>query len=248
MPMIKPEKGLIKTVAKQTIHNQEYSVPTQIEVPFLFNPTELSFSKSNTWNIPGVPKHGEAKPIEFGGGDPRTVTLELLFDTYEAHDKMLEAAGKSAPNVPKDVREYTDKLVEMMQPQEGLGPDEGGWPPQVEVIWGHLKKGKAWSFSAYITSLTQKFVLFLPDGMPVRAICTVALKQAVFERLAPQNPTSGGRGNERTRLVQPGERLDFIAYQEYGDSTLWRVIADANGLNSLRDLPVGQRLAIPTLR
>jgi nucleoid-associated protein YgaU len=49
-------------------------------------------------------------------------------------------------------------------------------------------------------------------------------------------------------MVKPGERLDLIAHEEYGDSTLWRVIADANGLLSIRDLTVGQRLAIPPLR
>ena len=233
------ERGRIRTVKTQKIKDKDYS-PKLIEVPFLFNPAELSMTKTNSWK-PADGKHVDSKPLEFGGGQPRTLGLELFFDTYELHDsKQLAPAGG-------DVRKYTDLLLEMMKVQKDLGP-EGGWPPQVMIEWGGLQKGPTWQLSCYITSMTQKFLLFAPDGTPLRATVSLQLMQADDGKLNPQNPTSGGQGNERTRLVQPGERLDLIAHQEYGDSTMWRVIADANGLLGIRDLTVGQRLAIPPRR
>lgn len=235
----RPERGVIRTVKKQRIKGQEYSVPNQIEVPFLFNPSELSVAKTNTWNLPDEGKFSNTKTLEFGGGEPQTITLQLFFDTYELHD------ARQLNGRPNDVRNYTDKLLEMMQVQDGLGPNDGSgqkWPPQVQIEWGKIQQG--WKFACYITSMTQKFLLFLPNGTPVRATVDLTLKNAEDGKLSPQNPTSGGQGNERTRMVLPGERLDWIAYQEYGDSTLWRLIADANGLNDL-DLIVGMRLAIP---
>ncbi len=238
-PYQKPERGRLVTVTTQTIKGQD-NTPRRIEVPFLFNPTELSVVMTNTWNTPNSGKNSNNKTMEFGGGQPRTISLQLFFDTYELHDTS-QWRGR-AP----DVREYTDKLMEMMKVQDNLGPDDAKWPPQVQLEWGSLKK--SWNFRCYITSMTQKFLMFAPDGTPVRATVELSLTQADDGFLGPQNPTSGGLGSERTRLVQPGERLDWIAYQEYGDSTLWRLIADANGLLSTRHLTVGQRLAIPPRR
>ena len=238
-PYQKPERGKLSTVPKQNIKGKNYT-PKKIEVPFLFNPTELTVAMTNTWNTPGSGKQQNNKTMEFGGGEPRTITLQLFFDTYELHD------SKQLKGRAPDVREYTDKLMAMMRVQKGLGPNGAEWPPQVQLEWGSLKK--SWNFRCYITSMTQKFLMFAPDGTPVRATVDLTLKQADDGFLGPQNPTSGGTGSERTRLVQPGERLDWIAYEEYGDSTLWRIIADANGLLGTRNLTVGQRLAIPPRR
>jgi YD repeat-containing protein len=46
--------------------------------------------------------------------------------------------------------------------------------------------------------------------------------------------------------VQSGDTLQSIAQGAYGDSSLWYLIADANGLSGNQDLRVGQILNIPT--
>jgi LysM repeat protein len=45
--------------------------------------------------------------------------------------------------------------------------------------------------------------------------------------------------------VSAGDTLQGIAKAAYGDSALWYLIADANGLRSTADLWVGQTLTIP---
>lgn len=46
-------------------------------------------------------------------------------------------------------------------------------------------------------------------------------------------------------ISREGDRLDSIAARVYGDSTLWWVVAEANGLNDSFYIPPGTRLRIP---
>jgi len=200
----------------------------------LFNPKEYAFSKSNTWQPD--PKAGHDMPqLSFGGGQPSTLQMELLFDTY-AIDRN---GGKAA-----DVRKvYTDKVWKLMLVDKRLkdSKSDKGRPPRVLFQWG-----TAWSFIAVITSLQQKFTLFDVDGTPVRATLTVGFQQVEDKaELGAQNPTSGGIALERVWTVTDGDTLAWIAYKEYGDSTQWRLIADANRLTSVRHLVPGTVLAVP---
>jgi hypothetical protein len=201
-----------------------------IKVVFAYNPKEYSISKSNTWNAPQSNRGTDSSALEFGGGQPMELKLQLFFDTYEAGT---------------DVRkQYTDKLFKLMEINSGLpagSSNRTGQPPKCKLQWG-----KVFSFVCYVTSVSCQYTLFLADGTPVRATTDVQLKQAVDPKQQPgTNPTSGGEGGERTRLVRPGDRLDLIAYREFGDAGRWRVIARANNLADPLKLRPGQVLVIP---
>jgi nucleoid-associated protein YgaU len=108
--------------------------------------------------------------------------------------------------------------------------------------------GETWLFKAVITSITQKFTMFMFDGTPVRATLTVSFRQIEDEGALArpaQNPTSGGKGGERLWTVNEGDTLGWIAYKELGDTSRWREIAEANHLTRVRRLPVGTVLVIP---
>lgn len=51
--------------------------------------------------------------------------------------------------------------------------------------------------------------------------------------------------NPGTRTVAAGDTLASIAKSVFGDSSLWYLIADANGLSGDRDLRVGQTITVP---
>lgn len=198
-------------------------------IPCLFNPKEYTFAKQNTWSQ-GKTKGANVPQLEFGGGQPATLKMSLFFDTY--------ADGK-------DVRsEYTDAIWGLMLIDESLKDKKNkkGRPPKVRFQWG-----EAWSFDAVIASITQKFTLFLPTGTPVRATLDVSFQQVKDAKLFPrQNPTSGGPGG-RLWTVAEGDTLGWIAYKEYGDPNLWRVIAETNGLARVRELSPGMVLEIPNV-
>ena len=51
----------------------------------------------------------------------------------------------------------------------------------------------------------------------------------------------------KTHVVVEGETLSGISARHYGDPALWRAIGLENGVENLRDLPVGLELLIPQL-
>jgi nucleoid-associated protein YgaU len=49
------------------------------------------------------------------------------------------------------------------------------------------------------------------------------------------------------RVIQQGERLDGIAGEVYGNSTLWWAIAAASGIGWALQVPPGTRILIPSI-
>lgn len=212
-------------LAKATISGKD----VDITVECLFNPKEYTISRSNTWEIKIV-KGLNIPQVKFSGGQPAKLDMQLFFDTFEAGT---------------DVRKHTEGLWKLMRIDPStIDPDTGkGEPARVEFTWGQY-----WAFEAVIERLSQTFTMFLPSGVPVRSTVQVAFKQVKDEmKFAGTNPTSGGGRPQRVHVVQAGERLDWIAYKEYGDPTQWRAIADANELIRPRKIKPGQRLVIPAL-
>ena len=202
------------------------NLDTGEEVKCLFNPNEYTFSKKNTWTSKKV-KGQNVPSLEFGGGDSMTLRMQLFFDTYTTGG---------------DVRTTTNKIWKLMNINTSLADmtSTKGRPPMVEFQWG-----ATWSFKAVITSISQKFTLFRDNGIPVRATLDVDFMQAKEEGKYPgQNPTTKGSPGYRRRVVREGETIDWIAFDEYGDSTMWRHIADVNNLNDPMKLKPGQVLAI----
>lgn len=198
------------------------------KITCLFNPTEYTFAKQNTWQTNNTP--GNNMPaLVFQSGRPATLKMQLLFDTFRSRE---------------DVRDkYTDPLWKLMlvDPQQRNQDTQHSEPPKVRFQWG-----RTWAFNAVITSMSQKFTLFLEDGTPVRAVVDVTFQQVRdTEQLRAQNPTSGGSGGERVWRVSPGDTLDLIAYRVYGDPNRWRTIAAHNHLKDVRRLIPGMELEIP---
>lgn len=232
-------------LAHATISDYDHKDKHPVEC--MFNPKEYTFSKQNSWS--GKPTKGSNLGIfEFGNGQAATLSMQLFFDTYANINN-----GSTTGGTPKDVRkEYTAAIWEMMQVDDRLSSLNGkpgspsknkkGRPPVVVFQWGLM----TWSFKAVITSMKERFTLFLPDGTPVRSTLDVTFQQVQDkEQHPPTNPTSGGVGGERVWTVSERDTLAWIAYQEYGDANQWRLIADANRLTKVRQLTPGMILEIP---
>lgn len=198
-------------------------------VECMFNPKEYTFTKQNRWTQ-GKNSGNDIPQLEFSNGQPATLKMQIFFDTY-ASDK-------------KDVRkEYTDHIWSLMMVDEGLMDQKTkkSRPPMVRFQWGDM-----WSFDAVITNISQKFILFLDNGTPVRAMLDVTFQQVKdTKQLRPQNPSSGGDGGQRVWTTNAGDTLAGIAYKFYGDTSRWRSIANANRLTQVRELTPGIRLVIP---
>lgn len=201
-----------------------------------FNPESVKIIKSVEWN---APKSGDSKSqaqpqanapdLEFGGGNPASFSLDLIFDTTAMDNQ--------------DVRGFTNQLLALTLMGGGDPSKHEEEPPAVQFVWGELLL-----FVAVIKKIEIHFTLFLPSGLPVRARARVEFIQLLDEdgKMASQNPTTRTEAR-KTHVVQDGDRLDYLAYQEYGQPGLWREIATANDLENPFDLQTGQVLVLPKL-
>src|ERR1044071_9959502 len=86
------------------------------EVSAYFNPKEMGIDKSVPWQQQKDAK-GEAPPVEFTTGAPKTMSFELLCDRYEESNKDVYS-------------QFVQKLEKFVMIDEKLKR-----PPLVEVAW-----------------------------------------------------------------------------------------------------------------
>lgn len=192
-------------------------------VKVMFNPAEYSLEKGN--QFASAPLPGLSNPVlSFVNGDADTLTMELFFDTY--------TNGGSS-----DVRLETDKIAAFLE----IDPELHA-PPPVSFVWGSL------TFNAVIERLSQRFTMFLENGVPVRATLNVTFKE--YRTIKEQVGDDPNRSSDWTkqRIVADGDQLNLIAAVEYGDPAVWRVIADVNDIDNPRLLQPGQEIRLPPLR
>jgi hypothetical protein len=192
-----------------------------------FNPNTFLLGKTILWETE-TNIGGDVSKISFSGGEAHKIgPIELLFDTTDTG---------------KDVRDSYKVLLQLAEvdPKNKNSKTGKSEPPFCRFQWG-----KFLSFTAVITDITQTFTMFKGDGTPVRAKVKVTFLQ-VPEKLKKQNPTSSSEPR-KIWVVHEGQRLDWIAYQEYGDPACWRYIAETNNLADPRDLRPGQVLRLVPL-
>ncbi len=193
-----------------------------------FNPESFKLSKKNKWTSTDESGKNMAA-LAFGGGEAQNMTVSLTFDTTSTGDPVFEKYEVlyTLSSVDSTALDQTTQL---------------GEPPWVMVQWGSYM-----SFAAVITSVEEEYTMFKPNGTPIRAKVSIGLRQvADASSMGGQNPTSRSEPR-RTWVVQEGQRLDWIAFNEYGESSAWRVIAEENGIDDPFNLRAGQVLRIPML-
>jgi hypothetical protein len=195
----------------------------------LFNPASITVGRSNNWATNPMPGKGVGQ-LRYSGANSGWLSLELVFDTT--------ADGTS-------VATYTGKIMNLMEVDFSLpGSDEAtrnGRPPTVTFHWGDLH-----SFPAVVRNVVLNFTYFSASGTPLRATTRLDLQQYdKSDAFGKQNPTSGTPRPHRVHRVQPGETLDRISARYYGDSTRWRELANANGIEDPLAIRPGTLISVP---
>ncbi len=149
-------------------------MPT-LNVQAQFNPKELDISRSVPWsktneanksNAKGGTGGGEGQGIhlEFTGAEGRALSLELLFDGYEMGPAGIGFVSKAVKTL--------EELASVRVP--GSKKEEEKRPHRCIAVWGSALPG----FKCVIESLSTKYTMFDAGGNPLRATCTVKLKEA----------------------------------------------------------------------
>lgn len=218
------------SLAKLTIAHEEDVewVPSEIPIKALFNPHDLSFSRTATWSGEALAaKGGTVLPLEFESRGRETLSLDLLFDTTEAHPS---SPLSGVP--PVSVKTYTDQIAGLA----AIKPDLGR-PPICWLTWGGAV------FTGVLVSVSWQFTLFREDGTPLRATMRCSFLEHEIGGGTPGELQSA----ERQITVQAGDSLTAIAQREYGDARKWRLVALRNGIYKPHPLEPGRPLWLPNL-
>jgi hypothetical protein len=206
-----------------------------------YNPTELTFDKQAQIaeiTIPGL----DAPIQQFIRGNAEKLTLELFCDTTD------DGMGVGA----RSVTEETDKFYQLVK----ILPNRHA-PPIVTFSWGKKfpgnSLGEAWasqrrkSFTGVAESVRQKFTMFSPEGVPLRANVTLVLREyrTIETQLQEINPMSPDRTHGHVLTV--GETLSAVAARYYDRPGEWRRIAEDNDIEDPRRLQPGQVLRVPRI-
>jgi nucleoid-associated protein YgaU len=205
---------------------------TGVKIPVQFNPEEYTLSRDINYAQAAIP--GLSAPIlQFVNGNMQTLEMELFLDSYEQHK-----VGNTVVNdAQSDVRVLVKKVTDLMS----IEPTTHAPPPLI-FTWG-----RDFSFTCVLARASQRFIMFLPDGTPVRARLNVTFNEYRNIDLEAKEVKRETSDYSKRHVVSEGETLSSIAGAEYGDPRLWRVMAVANQLQYARNLAPGAKLLLPSL-
>ncbi|MEG1584995.1 MAG: hypothetical protein RR361_08090, partial [Anaerovorax sp.] len=186
---------------------------------------------------------GLSGPVtQYISGAASTLTMTLMFDTYETSVTEIgsslaaHAKARMKPIKPSNVTKLTKKITELTEIDGKLHR-----PPLCEFIWGALR------FKGVVTSVNSTYTMFMEDGMPVRAKLDVTFQSVTDINESKKESPFESPDRTKYRIVGEGTQLWHIAFDEYGDPELWRVIAKENGIMNPKELHAGQMVRLPAL-
>jgi nucleoid-associated protein YgaU len=218
--------------------NNDFDV---IEVQF--NPTEMTFAKSAQLAEVAIP--GIDAPIQqFVRGQAEKLTIELFFDTT---DSGMDAGATS-------VTTLTDQFYSLVKINY-----ETHAPPVCQFVWNdpsfpgvnlpapRYAEQRRTSFRCIVESVSQKFTLFSPQGIPLRATLSVALREYKSLEQQLEELHLSSPDHTRSYVIQRGDTLSAIAGRLYSTPADWRRLAEANGITDPRRLTPGRILEAPPI-
>ncbi len=204
---------------------------TEEPIPVMFNPAEYTVNRDINYAQTAIP--GLSAPIlQFVNGNAQTLEMELFLDTLEAH----RVADRVQNRAQEDVRRLTRRITDLMTIDRTTHA-----PPVLLFTWGSL------SFTCVLSRASQRFTMFRPDGIPVRATLQVTFTEFRNVDLEAKEIKRETADYSKIYVVVQGDTLSGIATRLYQNPKLWRPIALRNRIDNPRELVVGTRLMVPQL-
>jgi len=189
-----------------------------------YNPEEYSVNKDNNFAAQSIPGLGSPL-VQFVNGNQRTLEVELFFDSYD-----------TPAFVKDDVRVQTNQVADLMKLDSDLHA-----PPVLVVGMASLQ------FRCVLSRVSQRFIMFLPSGVPVRARMTCTFIEYVDPAQEAAAANLQTADFSKVHVVADTETPSEIAGRLYNDVAQWRPIAVANGIADPRAIRPGDALRIPAL-
>jgi nucleoid-associated protein YgaU len=226
---LKPLVILVETAGSAL---QFDSAESSSAIAAMFNPNKLAFSRSVQWGNQGAAKRDNPE-MQFTGADPATLTLDLIFDTYDTPEP--EEAKKNVRT------QYIERLLHLTTVEQHGAMHR---PPVCRLQWGD----QGIFFQGVVQQIQTQYTMFTAAGVPVRASANCTFKQWRSNKSDLQAQDLMSADVAKLWVVKRGETLAGIAALEYGDPRAWLAIAEENGIDDPLALAPGTRLLLPPRR
>lgn len=192
----------------------------------LINPETYTLEYKLKFSDSGQGQGSSGQQLKYEYSEPEEIIFEFLFDNTGIID------GKPRANIVDDIQKFREVLIDY--------DGDSHEPRHFKLVWGQNS-----IFKGRVTEVSITYKMFLPDGTPIRAVAKVKFKSSIEDaiRAAQENKTSPDLTH--IRKVKAGDTLPFMCYKIYGDPKYYLTIAEVNGLNNFRNLPIGTDLIFP---
>jgi hypothetical protein len=154
--------------------------------------------------------------------------------------KRLVVDGTGVIPIPgaNDVDDYIEKFSNVVYSYQGALHR----PPYLKISWGNLM------VIGVCTSMKVDYKLFKPDGTALRAFIDLTLIESTDPATLAKEAGRSSSDLTHERIVKAGDTLPLMAYEIYGDSSLYVKVAEANNMNSFMDIKPGDKIFFPPFK
>ena len=201
----------------------------------LFNPSEYQLTDGANYSekkIPGL----DGPVLQYISGEATELSLSLFLDTYVPKKPAGLLSFGSSEDASTDVSAITKQIADATSIDGSLHR-----PPKVTFKWGSL------NFVGVVTKFNHTYIMFTESGMPVRAKVNLTFKSLISPKDKRRKSPFESPDRTKYRTVREGTRLWDLAYAEYGDPDMWKLIARANKIQDPLDLKAGQVVKLPAI-
>ncbi|MGX9460846.1 CIS tube protein [Shewanella sp. A14] len=194
----------------------------------MLNPTSFNHGYSIKYDDKKKKSLGKSSSeLKFAGYDSETIDFTTILD----------GTGVVKTTKPVDVNQQIDAFKKVIYSYVGNKHE----PNVVHIIWGTLY------FVCRLTSFKAEYVLFKPNGNPLRAKLSLAF--AGYMTNKEEALTSKRSSPDLTHIIEfkAGDTLPLLCQKVYQDGSYYLQVAKANNLASFRDIKPGTQLVFPPL-
>ncbi|HEY0612392.1 MAG TPA: hypothetical protein VGD35_22110 [Chitinophaga sp.] len=191
-----------------------------------------SYSQAYKVELKEKPAGGnQGSAPEYKFTSPEELKLEFTLDNTGT----IEGNVYDGTPVPKQV----EKLLGTVYKMQG----EAHRPSILKIQWGSF-----FTFDCVLSSLDINYVLFKPNGEPLRAKVSASFKQYTEPQIRSRQENKKSPDLTRVIKVSDGDTLPNLSYKSYGTPKYYPQVAYANKLMSIRTLRTGDDLVFPPAR
>lgn len=191
-----------------------------------------SYSQAYKVELKEKPAGGnQGSAPEYKFTSPEELKLEFTLDNTGT----IEGNVYDGTPVPQQV----DKLLATVYKMKG----EAHRPGILKIQWGSF-----FTFDCVLSTLDINYVLFKPNGEPLRAKVSATFKQYTEPQIRSRQENKKSPDLTRAIRVADGDTLPNLSYKSYGNPKYYPQVAYANKLMSIRTLRTGDELVFPPVR